>query len=80
MLRLVAGSTARVTTAGVVVGLGLSAALGQLLATMLVGVQPLDGVTFTVVTIVLTLTATVTAAVPAWRAARVNPAVALRAQ
>jgi putative ABC transport system permease protein len=80
VLGLVGGSAARVTAAGAVLGLGLSAVLGRLLATMLFGVRPLDAVTFAVVTMVLALTAAVAAAVPAWRAARVDPAVALRAQ
>jgi putative ABC transport system permease protein len=80
VLRLVAGSAVRVIGAGAIVGLGLSALLGRLLATMLFGVRPLDPLTFAAVTLVLALTAVVSAAIPAWRATRVNPAVALRAQ
>jgi putative ABC transport system permease protein len=80
VLRLVAGSAARVIGAGALVGLLLAAVLARLLAAMLFGVRPLDPVTFATVAIVLALTAAVSAAVPAWRAARVDPAEALRAQ
>jgi ABC-type antimicrobial peptide transport system permease subunit len=64
--------------AGTVIGLLLAAMLGRLLATMLFGVQPLDPATFAAVSIVLTITAAAAAAGPAWRAARVDPARALR--
>ena len=57
VLRLVVGSAVRVIAAGAVIGLALSAVLGRLLATMLFGVQPLDPMTFALVTIVLALTA-----------------------
>ena len=80
VLRLVVGGAVRVVVAGAVIGLVLSALLGRLIATMLFGVQPLDLATFAVVTIVLALTAAVSIAGPAWRAARIDPAVALRNQ
>ena len=80
VLRLVVGSAIRVIATGVVVGLALSTVLARLLATVLFGVQPLDPLTFVAVTIVLAFTAAVATAVPAWRAARIDPAVALRSQ
>jgi len=80
VLRLVLGSAARVIAAGAVIGLLLSVVLGRLLGTMLFGVQPLDPMTFATVTIVLALTAAVSTAGPAWRAARIDPAVALRSE
>ena len=80
VLRLVVGSAARVVATGAVIGLVLSAAFSRLLATMLFGVQPLDPVTFASVTILLALTASVSIAGPAWRATRVDPAVALRGE
>jgi putative ABC transport system permease protein len=52
--------------------------MGRLLKAMLVGVQPLDPMTFASATIVLALTAAVSIAGPAWRAARIDPAIALR--
>ncbi len=80
VLRLVVGNAIRVIAAGAVIGLTLSAALGRLLGTMLFGVQPLDPVTFASVAIVLALTAALSIAGPAWRATRIDPAVALRAE
>jgi putative ABC transport system permease protein len=80
VLRLVVGSAVRVIATGAVIGLALSTVMGRLLATMLFGVQPLDPLTFASVTIVLALTAAVSIAGPAWRATRIDPAVALRSE
>jgi putative ABC transport system permease protein len=80
VLRLVAGNAAGVIAVGVVIGLALSMMLGRLLTTMLFGVQPLDPATFAAVAIVLLITAAVSALGPAWRAARIDPAVALRCE
>jgi len=80
VLRLVAASAMHVIAAGAIVGLALSMVLGRLLATMLFGVEPLDPTTFACVALVLALTAIVSIAGPAWRATRVDPAVALRSE
>ena len=80
VLRLVAASGGRVVGAGVVVGLVLSIFAGRVLATMLFGVRPLDPATFAAVGIVLSITAIVSVAAPAWRAARIDPALALRTE
>lgn len=80
VLRLVVGSAARVIAIGAVIGLILSTVLGRLLTTVLFGVQPMDAMTFAFVTILLALTAAVATAAPAWRAARIDPATALRSQ
>lgn len=80
VLRLVGGSAVRVIATGAVVGLALSAVLGRLLATILFGVEPLDPITFAAVTIVLAVTATVAVVGPAWRATRIDPAIALRGE
>jgi putative ABC transport system permease protein len=80
VLRLVAGSALRIVAAGAIVGLVLSALLARLLSAMLFGVQPLDPMTFALVAIVLTLTTALSIAAPAWRAMRIDPAVALRTQ
>ena len=47
---------------------------------MLFGVEPLDPLTFATVTIVLAVTAALSIAGPAWRATRIDPAVALRGE
>ena len=80
VLRLVLGNAARVIVTGAAIGLILSAALGRLLTTMLFGVQPLDLTTFALVTLVVTLTAAISTAAPAWRATRTDPAVVLRGE
>lgn len=80
VLRLVVGSAVRTIAAGAVIGLALSAGVSRLITTMLVGVQPLDPITFAAVTILLVLTAAVAIVGPAWRATRIDPAVALRGE
>ena len=78
VLRLVIANALRLVAAGAAIGLVLSVVFGRLIATMLFGVRPLDWVTFAFVTIVLGVTAALSIAGPAWRAARIDPAVALR--
>jgi putative ABC transport system permease protein len=78
VLRLVVTSAARVIGTGMVIGLVLAVACGRLIQTMLFGVRPLDLPTFALVTIVLGITAALAVAGPAWRAARIDPAIALR--
>ena len=80
VLRLVVGNAVRVIVTGAVIGLVLSALLGRLIVTMLFGVQPLDLTTFALVTIVVAVTAAVSIAGPAWRAAHIDPAVVLRSK
>jgi putative ABC transport system permease protein len=78
VLRVVLANAARVVGTGAVIGLVLSALCGRLIETMLFGVRPLDLTTFAFVTIVLGITAALSVAGPAWRAARIDPSVALR--
>jgi putative ABC transport system permease protein len=78
VLRLVAASGGRVIGTGAVIGLLLSIAMARLLTTMLFGVQPFDPITFAVVGLMLLVTAAAAMAAPAWRAVRIDPAVALR--
>ena len=80
VVRHVAGSAAPMLVSGALAGLALSIACGRLLSTMLFGVAPLDPLTFAIVTIVLLLTGAVAALGPALRAARIDPAEALRSQ
>jgi putative ABC transport system permease protein len=47
---------------------------------MLFGVKPLDGVTFVSATLLLAVTALLAMIGPAWRATRVDPAIALRTE
>jgi putative ABC transport system permease protein len=78
VLRLVLRSAARLLLTGTAVGLAAALLLGQLLVTVLFGVQPLDFATLAGVALVLSFGAIAAMAAPAWRAARVDPVVALR--
>jgi putative ABC transport system permease protein len=80
VLRLVVRSAVQVIAIGAAIGLVLSVAFGRLITSMLFGVQPLDLPTFALVVVVLTMTAALSIAGPAWRAARIDPAVALRSK
>jgi putative ABC transport system permease protein len=66
------------TGAGVGIGLVLSAMIAPLLATLLYGVRPLDPEVFLAVPLTLMVVAFLASYIPARRAARVNPIVALR--
>jgi len=78
VLRLIIANAARVVGAGVAIGLALSAVGGRLIQTMLFGVRPLDLLTFAAVTLLLAIIAALSILGPAWRAARIDPAIALR--
>ena len=78
VLRLVLVNALRVVGTGAAIGLVLAALSGRLIETMLFGVRPLDPTTFVLVTTVLGITAALSIVGPAWRAARIDPAVALR--
>jgi putative ABC transport system permease protein len=80
VVRLVVSSAFRVVTAGAVLGLILAAVLSRFIGSVLFGVQPLDFVTFAVVTMLVAMTAALSIAGPAWRATRIDPAVALRSK
>jgi putative ABC transport system permease protein len=75
---LVIRSAGGVIAAGAAVGLSAAALSGRLIETILFGVAPLDPVTFASVLFLLALTAAVSILGPAWRATRIDPAVALR--
>ncbi len=80
LVRLVLRSAVAVTGVGLAVGLPAAAATGRGLATLLYGVGPYDAVTFTAVATVVVLTALAASAIPARRAARLEPMIALRAE
>ena len=78
VLRLVVASTARIVAAGVLTGLIAAAILGRSIMSFLFGVKPVDPLTFGSVALLLALAAACATAVPALRAARVDPIVVLR--
>jgi predicted permease len=78
IFRLVVGQGMLLTVIGIGIGLTLAALLSQALATLLYGVNTLDPVTFGVVLAVLLVVAFIAAFIPARRATKVDPMVALR--
>jgi putative ABC transport system permease protein len=78
VMRLVLGEGARMTLVGVAAGVAAALGLTHLMADELFGVTPQDPLTFAAVAIVLMLVALVACYVPARRAVRVDPMVALR--
>jgi ABC-type antimicrobial peptide transport system permease subunit len=68
----------KLTSTGVVIGLVGSLAAAQLLRGLLYGVSPMDLVTFISVPLLLALVALLACLLPARRAAKVDPMVALR--
>jgi len=78
ILRLVISSTAIMLAAGVGVGLALSLLWTTLLRSWAGRRQSARPVTLLLSALILITVATIACAVPAWRAATVNPVVALR--
>ena len=70
----------RLAGIGVAIGLGLSWALGQLLGSLLYGVNPHDPSTFVAAAGVAVVTAAVACFLPARRATEVDPMISLRAE
>ncbi|MGE0363795.1 MAG: ABC transporter permease [Vicinamibacterales bacterium] len=65
---------------GIVVGLVAALALGRLVASLLFGVTATDPVTLVAVMGTLALVAALASGLPAWRASRVDPTIALRSE
>jgi putative ABC transport system permease protein len=68
------------TSLGVVIGLAGAVAASQAIAAMLFGVSALDPITYVGVIGLLAAVSAIACSIPAWRAARVDPAITLRAE
>lgn len=80
ILRGVLNHAARLASIGIAAGLLASLMVVRLVASMLVGVRPVDPISFTAAGLLLLLTALAAALAPGWKATHVNPVVALRIQ
>lgn len=78
ILRMIVGSGLRLASMGIAIGIAGALAATHWLAGMLFGLSPMDPVTYFAVTAMLLLVASVACWVPAWRASRTDPMVALR--
>jgi ABC-type antimicrobial peptide transport system permease subunit len=78
VLWLVMKEGAKFSLAGITLGLAGAFALTRLLASQLYGVGPKDGVTFSAVAIVMAMVTLAACYIPARRAMKVDPMVALR--
>jgi putative ABC transport system permease protein len=65
---------------GLVAGTGGALAATRLMSSLLYGVEPTDPATFVAIAAILSAVAFGAACVPAWRAARLDPLAALRAE
>ena len=78
VLRLVLGEGMKMAALGLIIGLAAAFGLTRLMASLLFGVSATDPLTFTVVAILLMGVALAACYIPARRAMRVDPIVALR--
>jgi len=79
LMRLVVGEGLRVTLAGIALGAVGALAGGRFIAALLFGVSARDPLILGAVATVLVIVAAAASLIPAWRAGRADPSVALRA-
>jgi ABC-type antimicrobial peptide transport system permease subunit len=80
VLALMLGQSAMLVVPGIVLGLAGAAALTGYLESMLYGLAPLDTRTFVVVPVAVVVVMLVASYLPARRATRIDPVVALRCE
>jgi len=78
VLKLAVGYGLKLVVAGVVIGLIAAFALTRVMSTLLFGVTATDPATFTLISLLLIAVATIASYIPARRATKVNPIIALR--
>jgi predicted permease len=78
VLRMIVFEGMKPTLLGVAIGAGGALALGRILSGLIYGVKPTDPITFVAVAVLLTAIALVAVMIPAYRATKVDPMVALR--
>jgi ABC-type antimicrobial peptide transport system permease subunit len=78
ILKLISGQSLRPVIAGLLVGIVLAILLARAMAKLLLGLAATDPLTYAVVTMLLAAVALLASYIPARRAMRVDPMVALR--
>ncbi len=80
VLRMILLQSSRLVIIGVVAGIAAAAALARVMESLLAGVNSRDPLTFITVAIVVTIAALLASYIPARRAMKVDPIVALRCE
>ena len=80
LLRLVLAQAARLAVAGTVLGIVVALALARIMRSLIYNVSPADPLTFAAVGLMVIAIAVLACWLPAWRATKANPMVALRAE
>ncbi len=80
VLGLALGEGLRLVSVGVLIGLAAAFILTRLMTSLLFGVTPTDGLTFLTISVVLVAVAALASYIPARRATKVEPMLALRYQ
>jgi ABC-type antimicrobial peptide transport system permease subunit len=80
VMRQVLGKSMAVAGAGIAAGISISALLARFVAPQVKGVSVYDGATFALVAALVGMVAFLAAAIPARRAAHIDPQMALRAE
>jgi putative ABC transport system permease protein len=80
LMRLVTTEGLKLVAVGLVVGLSGGLAVTRLMAFMLYGVSPLDAITWLAASALMVVAAMVAAVIPAHRASRVDPLIAMRTE
>lgn len=80
MIRLIVGQAVRLSAIGIVIGLAGALALTRMIRALLFDTDPFDALTFAASAAVLLLIAVLSSYLPARRALRVDPAIAMRTE
>lgn len=80
VLRLIVGQGVWLAVIGIVIGLGAALLLTRAIKSFLFGVSPSDPVTFVGISVLILFTALLASLIPARRATKVDPLIALRSE
>jgi predicted permease len=78
ILRIVLGEALKLVGAGILIGVPVALLCGRFIASMLYGLNASDPISLILVIAALGFVATIASFLPAWRATRVDPLIALR--